>query len=92
MARRKPVPLPPIVINMSRPCKNGQPYVADDGSCLRCGAAQGVHGYACQDGHEIAIQKAMAELGLASTEGEDYAEDDGLIGIDELIGCVRRNM
>ena len=85
MARRKPVPLPPIVINMSRPCKNGQPYVADDGSCLRCGAAQGVHGYACQDGHEIAIQKAMAEL-------KNYAEDDGLIDIDELIDCVRRNM
>lgn len=47
MNRRKPIALPPIVIHEDQPCKNGQPYVAADGSCLRCGAAQGVHGYAC---------------------------------------------
>ena len=32
---------------MTKPCKNGQPLVAADGSCLRCGADQGVRGYAC---------------------------------------------
>ena len=49
MARRKPIVLPALVIYMNQPCKNGQPYVAADGSCLRCGADQGVHGYACGD-------------------------------------------
>lgn len=29
-------------LDFSQPCKNGQPYVAGDGSCLRCGADQGV--------------------------------------------------
>lgn len=41
MPKRKPLALPPNVINESEPCKNGQPYVAADGSCLRCGADQG---------------------------------------------------
>lgn len=40
--RRKPVALPKTVIDYSQPCKNGQPFVAADGSCLRCGADQGV--------------------------------------------------
>lgn len=48
MARRKPVALPSTIIRWDQPCKNGQPYVAADGSCLRCGADQGVHGYACE--------------------------------------------
>lgn len=43
MARRKPKPLPPIVIYVDQPCKNNQVYVHPvDGSCLRCGADQGV--------------------------------------------------
>lgn len=46
---RKPVPLPAIIIRADQPCKNGQPHVAADGSCLRCGADQGVRGYACGD-------------------------------------------
>lgn len=29
-------------LDMSQPCKNGQPHVASDGSCLRCGTDQGV--------------------------------------------------
>lgn len=61
MTRRKPVNLPPIVIYMSQPCKSGQPYVAADGSCLRCGADQGVHGYACGDTMQKAFQEAEAE-------------------------------
>lgn len=47
MAKRKPVQMPSIVIRSDMPCKNGQPFVAPDGSCLRCGADQGVRGYAC---------------------------------------------
>lgn len=62
MARRKPFVFPPTIIHMDQPCKSGQPYVAADGSCLRCGADQGVHGYACGDPHEIAIQHAITEL------------------------------
>lgn len=46
MGRRKPFVLPALVIRKDQPCKNGQPYVAADGSCLRCGADQGV---ACRD-------------------------------------------
>jgi hypothetical protein len=46
MARRKPFVFPPTIIHIDQPCKNGQPYVAADGSCLRCGADQGV---ACRD-------------------------------------------
>jgi hypothetical protein len=46
MARRKQIPLPPIVIRTDMPCKGAQQYVAADGSCLRCGADQGV---ACRD-------------------------------------------
>lgn len=43
MARRKPrAASPPTVVHMDQPCKNGQPYVAADGSCLRCGTDQGV--------------------------------------------------
>jgi len=42
MSRRKPVTIPRERIDYSQPCKNGQPYVAADGSCLRCGADQGV--------------------------------------------------
>lgn len=34
------------LLDAQLPCKNGQPYVAADGSCLRCGADQGV---ACRD-------------------------------------------
>lgn len=56
MPKRKPVALPPIVIHTDQPCKSGQPYVAVDGSCLRCGADQGAHGYAC--GFDRAISKA----------------------------------
>jgi len=47
MASRKPVALPKTVIDWCQPCKNGQPFVAADGSCLRCGADQGVRGSAC---------------------------------------------
>jgi len=31
-------------LDFSQPCKNGQPFVRADGSCLRCGADQGVAG------------------------------------------------
>lgn len=44
MTRRKPLTLPQTIIDYSQPCKNGQPYVSPDGSCLRCGADQGVSG------------------------------------------------
>ena len=54
MSPRKSKALPPIVIHMNMPCKSGQPYVAADGSCLRCGADQGVHGYACDFDRAIA--------------------------------------
>lgn len=49
MSRRKPVSLPKTAIHRDQPCKNGQPFVAADGSCLRCGADQGVRGYACNE-------------------------------------------
>lgn len=62
MARRKPTPLPPLVIYMDQPCKSGQPYVAADGSCLRCGADQGVHGYACGDTMQKGLQETEAEF------------------------------
>ena len=62
MARRKPKPLPPRVIYMNMPCKSGQPYVAADGSCLRCGADQGVHGYACGDPTEAETLRTIAEI------------------------------
>lgn len=61
MSPRKSKALPPIVIHMNMPCKSGQPYVAADGSCLRCGADQGVHGYACGDTMQKALQEAEAE-------------------------------
>lgn len=46
MSRRKSAPESPAGIRADQPCKNGQPLVAPDGSCLRCGADQGV---ACRD-------------------------------------------
>lgn len=61
MARRKPKPLPPIVIYMDQPCKNNQAYVHPvDGSCLRCGADQGV---ACRDTIEAEVLRTMSEFG-----------------------------
>lgn len=62
MPRRKPIQFPPRVIYMDQPCKSGQPYVAADGSCLRCGADQGVHGYACGDTMQRDIQRETARL------------------------------
>lgn len=62
MSRRKSVPLPPIVIHMDMPCKSGQPYVAADGACLRCGADQGVHGYACGDEFQRQFQREAASF------------------------------
>ena len=62
MTRRKPTPLPPIVIDMSRPCKNGQPFVAADGSCLRCGADQGVSGYACNRRNLRGVDAALSNM------------------------------
>ncbi len=62
MGKRKPVQLKPLVIYMDHPCKSGQPYVAADGSCLRCGADQGVHGYACGDQMQESIQRLTAEF------------------------------
>lgn len=61
MSRRKPYQFPPRVIYTDMPCKSGQPFVAADGSCLRCGAGQGVHGYACGDTMQKAFQEAEAE-------------------------------
>lgn len=58
MARRKPFVFPPSVIDMDQPCKNGQPFVAADGSCLRCGADQGV---SCRDTVEADVLRIMAE-------------------------------
>lgn len=60
MARRKPIPIPVIAIQWEQPCKNGQPLVAADGSCLRCGADQGVRGYACCDPDAEAITERNA--------------------------------
>lgn len=62
VGKRKPMQLKPLVIYMDMPCKSGQPYVAADGSCLRCGADQGVHGYACGDPMQESIQRLTAEF------------------------------
>lgn len=62
MGRRKPVQLPPIVIYTDMPCKSGQTFVAADGSCLRCGADQGVHGYACGDTMQRDLQVEAARI------------------------------
>jgi len=59
--KRKPRVYHPTIIYMDQPCKSGQPYVAADGSCLRCGADQGVHGYACGDTMQQSIQRLTAE-------------------------------
>jgi hypothetical protein len=68
MSRRKPIQFPPRVIYMNMPCKSGQPHVAADGSCLRCGADQGVHGYACGDPLEEQVLRTIAEFtALAKT-------------------------
>jgi len=75
MARRKPFQFPPRVIYMDYPCKSGQPFVAADGSCLRCGADQGVHGYACGDTMQRDLQieanrlDALTNLARESAEG-----------------------
>lgn len=63
MTRRKSSPRTPIVIHMNMPCKSGQRYVHPvDGSCLRCGADQGVHGYACGDPMEEEVMRTIAEF------------------------------
>lgn len=69
MSRRKPVALPPIVIHVNMPCKSGQRYVHPvDGSCLRCGADQGVHGYACGDPMEEEVMRTIAEFDAMTKE------------------------
>lgn len=71
MARRKQAALPPRVIHMNMPCKNGQRYVHPvDGSCLRCGADQGVHGYACGDPMEEEVMRTIAEFDAAIAKAE----------------------
>lgn len=63
MSRRKSAPESPAGIRADQPCKNGQPLVAPDGSCLRCGADQGV---ACRDvtyhGHKTMLDGTSQPL------------------------------
>lgn len=69
MSRRKPIKFPPRVIYVDQPCKSGQPLVATDGSCLRCGADQGVHGFACGDPMQEQMQRLEREF-KAAISGE----------------------